>query len=146
MSAPSTNKVRRFVLTGAVAAITATGTWYGAGLKTQQERNHDKNAILEASAEQQLEQMETLRGQLTTRRDELQTKIDQLTMERSDAARSAYGVVDAAKLPLADIAKEHTSALQAAVSAPETNITPCLMEQAIPPASEDAGVGVNRTI
>jgi len=39
MSGPSTASVRRIVLTGAVAAITATGTWYGAGLKTQQERN-----------------------------------------------------------------------------------------------------------
>lgn len=39
MSAPSTASVRRIVLTGAVAAITATGTWYGAGLKTQQERS-----------------------------------------------------------------------------------------------------------
>jgi hypothetical protein len=30
-------KIRRFVMTGAVFAITATGAWYGAGLKTQQE-------------------------------------------------------------------------------------------------------------
>ena len=68
MSGPSTSSVRRVVLTGAVAAITATGTWYGAGLKTQQERNQvsgiasvepfkhiliitkDKKATLEAAA------------------------------------------------------------------------------------------------
>lgn len=31
------NKARLYALTGAVAAITATGTWYGAGLKTRQE-------------------------------------------------------------------------------------------------------------
>ena len=30
-------KIRRFVLTGAVTAITAVGAWYGAGLKTQQD-------------------------------------------------------------------------------------------------------------
>lgn len=30
-------RIRRLVLTGAVTAITATGAWYGAGLKTQQE-------------------------------------------------------------------------------------------------------------
>jgi hypothetical protein len=85
------------VLTGAVAAITATGTWYGAGLKTQQERNQvsgiasvepfkniliitkDKKATLEAAATDQLAQMEALRAQLVNRRDELQAKIDQLT-------------------------------------------------------------------
>lgn len=31
------NRVRIFALTGGVAAITATGAWYGAGLKTRQE-------------------------------------------------------------------------------------------------------------
>lgn len=35
MAAP--NRVRIFALTGGVAAITATGAWYGAGLKTRQE-------------------------------------------------------------------------------------------------------------
>jgi hypothetical protein len=39
MSNPSTAKIRRIVLTGSIAAITATGAWYGAGLKVQQERN-----------------------------------------------------------------------------------------------------------
>jgi hypothetical protein len=97
MSGPSTTKIRRIVLTGAVAAITATGTWYGAGLKTQKERNQvsstafdnlsehiliinkDKKATLEAAATDQLAQMEALRAQLVHRRDELQAKIDQLT-------------------------------------------------------------------
>jgi hypothetical protein len=97
MSGPSTASVRRIVLTGAVAAITATGTWYGAGLKTQQERNQvsgeaivdlskyilitnkDKKTTLEAAATDQLAQMEALRAQLVHRRDELQAKIDQLT-------------------------------------------------------------------
>ena len=97
MSASSTVKVRRIVLTGAVAAITATGTWYGAGLKTQQERNQvssivsdelsehlfiikkDKKATIEAAPTDQLSQMEALRAQLVHRRDELQAKIDQLT-------------------------------------------------------------------
>ncbi|KAM0709417.1 hypothetical protein Q7P35_003455 [Cladosporium inversicolor] len=79
MSGPSTASVRRVVLTGAVAAITATGTWYGAGLKTQQERNQDKKTTLEAAATDQLAQMEALRAQLVNRRDELQAKIDQLT-------------------------------------------------------------------
>ena len=29
--------IRRVILTGSIAAISATGAWYGAGLKTQQE-------------------------------------------------------------------------------------------------------------
>jgi len=39
----------------------------------------DKKATLEAAATDQLAQMEALRAQLVNRRDELQTKIDQLT-------------------------------------------------------------------
>jgi hypothetical protein len=97
MSGPSTASVRRVVLTGSIAAITAVGTWYGAGLKTEQERKQVsldasiktlwlvliteqvKQATLEAAATDQLAQMEALRGQLVHRRDELQAKIDQLT-------------------------------------------------------------------
>jgi len=46
MSNPSTAKIRRIVLTGSIAAITATGAWYGAGLKVQQERNEvGKNLV-----------------------------------------------------------------------------------------------------
>lgn len=30
-------QIRRLVMTGAVAAVTVTGAWYGAGLKTRQE-------------------------------------------------------------------------------------------------------------
>ena len=33
----ASSKPRVYILTGAVAAITATGAWYGAGLKTRQE-------------------------------------------------------------------------------------------------------------
>ena len=96
MSNPSTAKIRRIVLTGSIAAITATGAWYGAGLKVQQERNEVrittfrvfeiiltqwqvKQATLEASDAEKMEQMQMLRGQLARQRDELQTKIDQLT-------------------------------------------------------------------
>jgi hypothetical protein len=38
-----------------------------------------KQATLEASDAEKMEQMETLRSQLARQRDELQTKIDQLT-------------------------------------------------------------------
>lgn len=97
MAAKSANKIRRVILTGAVAGITATGAWYGAGLKVQQERkqvsnsdfqffrnrqltsDQEKQAVLEASPANQLEQMESLRSQLLGRKGELQRKIDELT-------------------------------------------------------------------
>lgn len=37
MATPQVQAVRRWIMTGAVAAITVTGTLYGAGLKTDQE-------------------------------------------------------------------------------------------------------------
>lgn len=37
MAHPSPNPFRIYILTASVAAITATGAWYGAGLKTRQE-------------------------------------------------------------------------------------------------------------
>jgi hypothetical protein len=49
MSNPSTAKIRRIVLTGSIAAITATGAWYGAGLKVQQERNEVRGTPFKSS-------------------------------------------------------------------------------------------------
>ena len=37
MSTLSQQKIRRIVWTGAIAAVTATGAWYGASLKTKSE-------------------------------------------------------------------------------------------------------------
>lgn len=37
MSIPQFATFRRFVLTGSIAAVTATGAWYGAGLKMKQD-------------------------------------------------------------------------------------------------------------
>jgi hypothetical protein len=39
MSAAQQQKIRRIVWTGAIASVTATGAWYGAGLKTKSELN-----------------------------------------------------------------------------------------------------------
>jgi hypothetical protein len=36
-AAAQQQKIRRFVWTGAISAVTAMGAWYGAGLKTQSE-------------------------------------------------------------------------------------------------------------
>jgi hypothetical protein len=37
MSIPQFANFRRFVLTGSIAGVTATGAWYGAGLKMKQD-------------------------------------------------------------------------------------------------------------
>lgn len=37
MTTPQFATFRRFVLTGSIAAVTATGAWYGAGLKMKQD-------------------------------------------------------------------------------------------------------------
>ncbi|OQN97082.1 hypothetical protein B0A48_16886 [Cryoendolithus antarcticus] len=79
MSTPTALTIRRYVLTGSVAAITATGVWYGAGLKTRQERKQVIAAVVEAPLAEQLEQMALYRASLVRQRDGLQTKIDQLT-------------------------------------------------------------------
>ena len=96
MAAAASNKFRTYALTGSVAAITATGAWYGAGLKTRQEvkrvdtacRTHGPNTdfqyqgrsnVLEATAAERVQQMETARARLLQRRVELHAKIDRLT-------------------------------------------------------------------
>ena len=50
MTPPPSNPLRTYVLTGAVAAITATGAWYGAGLKYRQEYKQVRR-LLRHSAE-----------------------------------------------------------------------------------------------
>jgi hypothetical protein len=42
-------KIRRIVWTGAVASVTATGAWYGAGLKTQQEMKEVRITLLQGT-------------------------------------------------------------------------------------------------
>ncbi|KAI6788772.1 hypothetical protein KC325_g8994 [Hortaea werneckii] len=54
----SSNPVRTWILTGSVAAITATGAWYGAGLKTRQEYNQERGVRLQATPAERIEQME----------------------------------------------------------------------------------------
>lgn len=91
----ATNKVRIYALTGAVAAITATGAWYGAGLNMRQEysRVHGPPALpltsylhllqertkaYEATTEEKLAQLQAMRTQLVRTKEELQIKIDKL--------------------------------------------------------------------
>jgi hypothetical protein len=96
MSSPASQTVRRYILTGAVTAITVTGALYGAGLKTRQEvkqvrsgtlsrRYHvnskpqEKTAVTEASIEEKIAHLETMKTKYLRQKQELQNKIDQLS-------------------------------------------------------------------
>ena len=96
MSSASSQTLRRYVLTTSVAAITATGAWYGAGLKARQEfkevRNastyqlitrltqvQEKRVALEATPAERIEQLEALKARHLVHKADLQSKIDRLT-------------------------------------------------------------------
>lgn len=103
----TSNPVRTYILTGSVAAITATGAWYGAGLKTRQEhsqvgrlfslllhkqgadgRRQERKVAMQASPAERIDQMETAKARLLSQRAELQAKIDRLTTEKRPSATS----------------------------------------------------------
>ncbi|KAJ9155664.1 hypothetical protein NKR23_g1540 [Pleurostoma richardsiae] len=82
--------VRRLVYTGAFAAVTIMGTWYGAGLKTQQEAKTERKKIVEASAEQKIALLEQRRAQLVTQKIPLDKKLASLR-ERMGKRKEADG-------------------------------------------------------
>ncbi|GAB7352569.1 hypothetical protein MBLNU459_g2953t1 [Dothideomycetes sp. NU459] len=90
MAAPSplAQAVRRWVLTGSVAAVTATGAWYGAGLKTKQEYKQVKQKRLEATPAEQIEQLETMRIDIVRKKNALEKKIRELATKKEKQAQS----------------------------------------------------------
>ncbi|KAM3415715.1 hypothetical protein BST61_g9229 [Cercospora zeina] len=92
------NKARLYALTGSIAAITATGAWYGAGLNMRQEYKQEIKKATEATPTEKLAQLETRRAQLHRTKEELQVKIDKLHGKTSDptsspaAAKTAAGM------------------------------------------------------
>ncbi|KAH9864817.1 hypothetical protein IAQ61_008762 [Plenodomus lingam] len=74
MTTPQT--VRRWILTGAVAAITVTGSIYGATLKSDIEVHKRRKQILEATPEEQIETLDIARAQLVSKKNELERKIE----------------------------------------------------------------------
>ncbi|GIZ39462.1 hypothetical protein CKM354_000284400 [Cercospora kikuchii] len=83
------SKARIYALTGSVAAITATGAWYGAGLNMRQEYKQERQKAYEATATEKLAQLETMRAQLQRTKDDLQAKIDKLNGKEIDPNSSA---------------------------------------------------------
>jgi len=52
--AAAPNKFRTYALTGSFAAITATGAWYGAGLKTRQEYSQVRMLLMAVERDHRL--------------------------------------------------------------------------------------------
>ncbi|MCJ1434166.1 hypothetical protein MMC27_003533 [Xylographa pallens] len=84
-------KARRVVLTASVAAITATGAWYGAGLKAHQERKKEVVAIRESTAAERIAMLESARGQLIAKKIGLERKIQELERRRDGMSREEAG-------------------------------------------------------
>ncbi|KAF7672012.1 hypothetical protein GT037_009911 [Alternaria burnsii] len=74
--------VRRWIMTGAVAAVTITGTIYGAGLKGQQEVKQQKRQILQATPEERIAQLQVARAELVVKKNEMERKMGQIAARR----------------------------------------------------------------
>ncbi|KAF2017219.1 hypothetical protein BU24DRAFT_460293 [Aaosphaeria arxii CBS 175.79] len=76
--------VRRWIMTGAVTAITVTGTLYGAGLKGSQELKQKQQEIRQATPEDKIAQLEVVRSQLVSRKEELERKLEKFADRRRE--------------------------------------------------------------
>ncbi|KAN0119772.1 hypothetical protein V8E51_001980 [Hyaloscypha variabilis] len=80
-------KIRRIVWTAAIASVTATGAWYGAGLKTKSELKQIAEKRREATPAEKIAQLEEQRGGLIAKRLGLEKKIKELEMRAQGATR-----------------------------------------------------------
>jgi len=80
-------KIRRIVWTAAIASVTATGAWYGAGLKTKSELKQLAEKRREATPAEKIAQLEEQRGGLIAKRLGLEKKIKELEMRANGATR-----------------------------------------------------------
>ncbi|RFU30663.1 hypothetical protein B7463_g5677, partial [Scytalidium lignicola] len=92
--ATSQQTIRRWVMTGSVAAITATGVWYGAGLKMQQEAKQAIRKHREATAEEKIALLEEQRSTLVAKRIGLERKLQEIEARANGAtmAESKVGM------------------------------------------------------
>lgn len=84
---PHVQKIRRIVWTGAIAAVTMTGAWYGAGLKTSSEIKQKVEKAREATPAEKIARLEETRGALVAKRLGLEKKIRELEMRANGATR-----------------------------------------------------------
>ncbi|KAF1962937.1 hypothetical protein CC80DRAFT_398987 [Byssothecium circinans] len=83
--------VRRWILTGAVTAITVTGTIYGANLKSDLEA---EQAPFQSTPEEMIAQLEAARTELVVKKTELERKI---TAFRTRQKEKEQGIEPAVK-------------------------------------------------
>ncbi|KAF1827192.1 uncharacterized protein K489DRAFT_405922 [Dissoconium aciculare CBS 342.82] len=81
------SKSRTVILTVAVAAITATGAWYGASLKIGQDVKKGQQAAAKFTPTQNIQHLEAIRVKLVRQRDDLERKIHALEVKH--AAKNA---------------------------------------------------------
>lgn len=98
MAAYANTSAWRYFLTISVASITATGVYFGAGLKNDQEFKQvskhavrgfrrdnvdqilqERKAVLEASPAERIQQLEIAKARLQQQSNDLERKIDSLT-------------------------------------------------------------------
>ncbi|TVY35172.1 hypothetical protein LOCC1_G006977 [Lachnellula occidentalis] len=73
-------KIRRIIWTGAIASVTATGTWYGAGLKIQRDVKKDVQKRYEATPAEKIAVLEEQRGGLIAKRIGLEKKLREVEL------------------------------------------------------------------
>ncbi|CAG8971115.1 hypothetical protein HYALB_00008592 [Hymenoscyphus albidus] len=84
---PAQQKIRRFILTGAIASITMTGAWYGAGLKVQSDIIKTAQKRLEATPAERITQLAEHRMELLVKRHGLEKKLRQTEARMNGATR-----------------------------------------------------------
>ncbi|PSN69004.1 hypothetical protein BS50DRAFT_632829 [Corynespora cassiicola Philippines] len=89
MSTPQAQAVRRWILTGAITAITVTGAIYGAGLKSKQEFKQERKRVLEATPEDMIAQLQVARSELVNKKSELERKIARFTERQQEKERGS---------------------------------------------------------
>ncbi|KAK4998597.1 hypothetical protein LTR66_002196 [Elasticomyces elasticus] len=86
MSVPNAQTIRRYVLTISVAAITATGAWYGAGLKTRQELKQKRKSPIQPTPKDMIPQLEDARARLLQKKLTIEKKIEELLAKQQGLA------------------------------------------------------------
>ncbi|KAK4153716.1 hypothetical protein C8A00DRAFT_43412 [Chaetomidium leptoderma] len=91
--AATKQKSRRIIWTVAFAAVTFTGTIYGAGLKTQQEWSAEKQKVEEATVDEKVALLEQHKLGLMRQKNEIEGKLEDLR-ERMKAAAAAAAAAE----------------------------------------------------
>ncbi|KAF2658446.1 hypothetical protein K491DRAFT_593143 [Lophiostoma macrostomum CBS 122681] len=81
--------VRRWILTGSITAIAATGAIYGAGLRSRQQYEEKRKKAVEATPEDMIAQLEVVRSELVGKKLEMERKLAQITARRLQKEEAA---------------------------------------------------------